>query len=129
MNTCTLIGFVGKDPEKRKLQNGSDLLSFTLATNERYKDAKGELKTITCWHNISYFNPPKSIVDSIGKGSQLCIVGSIRYSSYETKTGEKRTTTYIAPTHVYKLESKANTDSTPASDEPSAAFINDDIPF
>lgn len=129
MNTCTLIGFVGKDPEKRKLQNGSDLLSFTLATNEKYKDSKGELKTITCWHNISYFNPPQYLIDSIGKGSQLCIVGSIRYSSYETKTGEKRTTTYIAPTHVYKLESKANTENVTVPAEPSAAFINDDIPF
>ena len=57
MNRATLIGNVGGDPEKRTFGNGGSVVSFSLATNESWKDkGSGERKTKTEWHRISIFN-------------------------------------------------------------------------
>ena len=52
-NTVQLIGHVGNDPEIVNLESGKKLAKFSVATNESYKNAKGEKITDTQWHNIS----------------------------------------------------------------------------
>jgi len=37
-NKVTLIGNLGRDPEIRTLENGTKVGTFSLATNENYRD-------------------------------------------------------------------------------------------
>ncbi len=41
-NKVQLIGHVGSDPEIKTFDGGKKLANFTLATNESYKNDKGE---------------------------------------------------------------------------------------
>ena len=45
VNKALLLGFVGKDPEQRNLPNGELVVTFSLATTEKYK--KEQSKRIT----------------------------------------------------------------------------------
>ena len=49
-NSVQLIGNLGQKPEIINLESGKKLAKFSLATNETYKDAKGEKQTQTEWH-------------------------------------------------------------------------------
>ena len=53
LNKVMLIGNLGKEPEIRVNQaSGKKVVSFSLATSRRYRDANGEQKEDTQWHNI-----------------------------------------------------------------------------
>ena len=41
MNRATLLGHAGRDPEIRDLKKGGKAAVFTLATTEKWKDARG----------------------------------------------------------------------------------------
>ena len=52
-NKVKLIGRLGVEPELVKFETGRTLARFTLATNENYKDKKGEWHELTQWHTIN----------------------------------------------------------------------------
>ena len=47
INKVILIGNLGRDPEIRRLESGSAVGKFSVATNENYKDKSGEWQTQT----------------------------------------------------------------------------------
>ncbi len=49
-NKVQLIGNLGKNPEVKTLDSGKKLARFTIATNESYRNAKGEKVEDTQWH-------------------------------------------------------------------------------
>ena len=51
-NKVQLIGNLGNAPEVRSTEAGKKLVRFSVATNEQYKNAKGERVTETQWHNL-----------------------------------------------------------------------------
>ena len=52
LNKVMLIGNLGKDPELRFTSSGVPVATFTIATNESWKDQEGNLQERTEWHNI-----------------------------------------------------------------------------
>ena len=57
VNKVILIGNLGRDPEVRRLNSGDQVVSFSLATTESWRDkATGERKDRTEWHNIVIWN-------------------------------------------------------------------------
>jgi single-stranded DNA-binding protein len=74
INKVTLLGRLGGDPDVRSFEDDGDrVASFSLATNERWRDAKtGETKNRTEWHKISVKGPLVAIVEqSLAKGSRI----------------------------------------------------------
>ncbi len=51
-NKVQLIGNLGNNPEVITLESGKKLAKFSLATNESYKNNKGEKVTETQWHHV-----------------------------------------------------------------------------
>jgi single-strand DNA-binding protein len=51
-NKVQLIGNLGNDPEIINLDGGKKLAKFSIATNESYKNAQGELVKETQWHHV-----------------------------------------------------------------------------
>ena len=51
-NKVQLIGNLGNAPEIINLESGKKLAKFAIATNESYKNAKGETVKETQWHNL-----------------------------------------------------------------------------
>ena len=51
-NSVRLVGNLGADPEVKSFDSNKKMARFSLATNESYKNDKGEKVTETQWHNI-----------------------------------------------------------------------------
>jgi len=90
-NKVQLIGNLGQDPEVVNLDSGSKLAKFSIATNETYRNAKGEKVTDTQWHNIVVWGKLADVVENfLHKGSEVAVEGKLIHRSYENKEGEKR---------------------------------------
>ncbi|MAZ26970.1 MAG: single-stranded DNA-binding protein [Cytophagaceae bacterium] len=95
-NKVQLIGNLGNDPEIVNLDSGKKLAKFSIATNETYKNNKGERVTDTQWHNVVAWGKTAEIVESyVTKGKEIAIEGKLTSRSYETKNGEKRWVTEV----------------------------------
>jgi single-strand DNA-binding protein len=109
INKVTLIGNVGSDPELRETQSGKSVCSFSLATNESYKDQQGNNKQQTEWHKIKAWGKLAEICkDYLTKGKLVYIEGKIRTSSYD-KDGVKTYSTEIVANQMKMLSSNQNT--------------------
>lgn len=95
-NKVQLIGNLGSDPEIINLESGKTLAKFAIATNESYKNAKGERVTDTQWHNVVAWGKTAKIVENfLSKGKEVAIEGKLTTRSYENKQGEKRYVTEV----------------------------------
>lgn len=107
VNRVILIGNLGKDPEIRHLENGRARASFTLATNEVYKNKDGEKVTNTDWHNIVLWTPLAEIAEKyLSKGKQVYIEGKLTNRSYTDKDGQPKYITEIVGQNLVLLGSK-----------------------
>ncbi|WP_424003633.1 single-stranded DNA-binding protein [Maribacter sp. IgM3_T14_3] len=105
-NKVQLIGNVGNDPEMTVLESGKKVIRFSLATNENYKNGKGEKVQNTDWHNIVAWGKTAEIIETYAsKGKQIAIHGKLTSRSYETKEGDKRYITEIVVSEVLLLGS------------------------
>ncbi len=106
-NKVQLIGNLGNDPEIINLDGGSKLAKFPIATNETYKNAKGEKVTDTQWHNVVAWGKTAEIVENfLTKGNEVALEGKLTHRSYETKEGEKRYITEIRCNELLMLGNK-----------------------
>ena len=136
VNKVILLGSAGKDPEVRYAASGTAFASFTLATNERYKDKSGEWQERTEWHSLTAFSRTAEVVrDYVKKGSKLYIEGKLQTRSWDDKqSGQKRYRTEIVVDELVLLSGTGERHEAPAAQshasEPDAAEIDDDsIPF
>lgn len=103
-NKVQLIGNLGNDPEIINLESGKTLAKFSIATNESYKNAKGEKITDTQWHNVVAWGQTAKIVENyLTKGKEVAVEGKLTSRSYETKEGEKRYITEIVCNELVML--------------------------
>lgn len=87
-NKVQLIGRLGKNPETKETTNGKKYARFSLATNEVYRNAKGERIEETTWHHIILWGKLAEIADTyLEKGKEVLIEGKLLNRSYETKEG------------------------------------------
>ena len=100
LNKALLIGNIGKDPEIRVNQaSGKKVVSFSLATSRRYRDANGEQKEDTQWHNIVGWGKVAEVFEQLGirKGTSLYVEGRLTNRSWtDQASGQKRYVTEVA---------------------------------
>ena len=103
-NKVQLIGNLGNDPEIVNLDSGKKLAKFSIATNETYKNNKGERVTDTQWHNVVAWGKTAKVIENyVTKGKEVAIEGKLTSRSYETKQGEKRYLTEIVCNELLML--------------------------
>lgn len=90
-NSVTLIGNLGKDPEVKQLQSGRAVARFSLATNETYRNQKGDKVTSTQWHTlIAWGKTAETMGNLLKKGKEVVVHGKLTYRTYEDKEGITR---------------------------------------
>ena len=95
-NKVQLIGHVGNDPEIKSFDGGKKLAKLSIATNESYKNDKGEKVEETQWHNLVAWGKTTEIIEKyVIKGKEIAIEGKLTHKSYEDKNGEKRYVTEV----------------------------------
>ena len=71
-NRVQLIGHVGNDPEIKTFEGGRKLATITLATNDHYKNAKGEKVEQTEWHRLTAWGNTAEIIEQfVKKGKEM----------------------------------------------------------
>ncbi|MGJ8551040.1 single-stranded DNA-binding protein [Winogradskyella wichelsiae] len=103
-NKVQLIGNLGNDPEITNFESGKRLAKFSVATNETYKNAKGEKVTDTQWHNVVAWGKTAEVVEKfVTKGKEVAIEGKLTSRSWEDKDGVKRYITEIVCSELLML--------------------------
>lgn len=135
VNKAILIGRLGKDPEVRYTPDGTMVTTFSLATDEQWKDKNGEKVQKTEWHRIVTYRKLAEICGNyLVKGKLVFIEGRIQTRAWEDKEGVKRNMTEIVANDMKMLDSKgqgkADNDATPDT-----AYVSnggtpmEDVPF
>ncbi|MFH0990726.1 MAG: single-stranded DNA-binding protein [bacterium] len=134
INKAILIGHIGKDPELRYTNSGVAVATFSLATNESWKDPEGNVQERTQWHNIVVWRKLAEVCgEYLKKGSKIYMEGRIQYRNYDDKNGVKRYVTEIVMDELVMLDSRGSSGggseyTAPPSEEP-AGGKSDDLPF
>ncbi len=98
INKVILVGNVGQDPQVRTMNSGQKVVSFSLATSERWRDRQtGEQKEQTEWHRVVIFNP--NLVDvaerMLQKGTKLYLEGALKTRKWQNQQGMDVYTTEV----------------------------------
>ena len=107
-NSVRLTGFLGNDPEVKVLANNRKLVRMSIATDESYKNEKGEKVKETQWHYVNVWGKTADIAEKyLHKGSEVSIEGRLSNRSYVDKDGVKRYTTEIVVNDLLLLGKKS----------------------
>ena len=111
-NRVQLIGRLGQTPEVKKLESGRTVANFSLATNDKYKNKKGEWIETTEWHNLVAWGKTAEIVEKfVKKGNEIAIEGKLTNKNWEDKDGNKRYTTEILVNELLLMGNKPTTNN------------------
>jgi single-strand DNA-binding protein len=97
MNSITLVGRAGRDPEVRYFETGTMVANLSLAVNRRSKDEEPD------WFNLEIWGKQAQVAaDYVKKGSLIGVIGRVGQQEWTDRTtGEKRSKTVVT---VERLE-------------------------
>jgi single-strand DNA-binding protein len=141
INRIVLEGRLTRDPELRRSPADVAIASFTIACDNRQKNADGT-KTTTFINCITFRQSADSVAKYTRKGSLVCVDGQLVQRNFDRKDGTKGTTFEILADRVEFLEpkgdSKTNDKTVSIQPEPvaddsknleSIDIVDDDLPF
>lgn len=84
MNSITICGQLGKDAELRSLQDGTPVLSFSVA------DSMGRGKEAIWWNCSLFGKRAEALQQYLVKGQAVTVVGTVAEREWIDKDGQKR---------------------------------------
>jgi len=106
-NKVQLVGRLGNKPDIRVTDKGRKYARFSIATNEFYKNAKGEAVESTYWHNIvAWGKVAEKAEQYLNKGSEVSVEGKLVSKTYTDKEGNKRFATEVDINQLELVNSK-----------------------
>jgi single-strand DNA-binding protein len=95
-NSVRLMGHLGQNPEIKTTNTGKKVASFSLATNDSFKDSNGNKVTEAMWHSIVAWGKQAEFSEKyLEKGKEVVIEGKLSVRNYVDKTGTKKYVTEI----------------------------------
>ncbi|MBD1260579.1 single-stranded DNA-binding protein [Maribacter polysiphoniae] len=106
-NHVQLIGNVGQEPTITNLESGKKVARLSLATNENYKDNKGEKQTDTNWHTVVAWGKNAEIIEKYAdKGKEIGVVGKLKTRTFTANDGNQRYVTEVVADEILLMGSK-----------------------
>jgi len=111
VNSITLVGRAGRDPEVRYFESGSVVANLTLAVNRLNRDDEPD------WFNLEIWGKQAQVAaDYVRKGSLLGIIGSFKLDRWtDRSTGEERSKPVIRVDRLELLSSRRDGQNAPAA--------------
>ena len=108
LNSVQIIGFVGKDPERRQARsNGAAFTVLSVATQRSWKNADDEWASKTEWHRVVAWNSlGERVAASLRQGDHVLVEGTLVSSSYEREIGKGKKATTVKQT-VWQIRADA----------------------
>ncbi|WCZ36028.1 single-stranded DNA-binding protein [Corynebacterium heidelbergense] len=100
------IGNLVADPELRYAQNGKAILNLRIAFNRRRKTDSGQWEDAdSAYVSAALFDQQaERMAQHLTKGDKVAVMGQLKHREYETKEGQKRTSTEVQFPIVEKIE-------------------------
>lgn len=126
-NHIHLTGNLGADPTTVTLKSGQTATEFSLATNEYFRDGDGNRQTRTEWHKIKAYGKLAELFDEhLQRGSQISIVGSMRYRKWMDKHEQVRTSAEVIAEEFTFLSSGKRSEQKEASENTGDLVVEPD---
>ena len=142
LNSIVLIGRLTADPEIRNTENGTPVLSFSIAVQRNYKPKNEENYPVDFINLVAWRNSTEFISNNFKKGYLISIEGSLESRKYTDKDGNNRTAFEVKVDRAHFCDSgnrqNGNRNNAPASIPTPADFVadfssvregDDDLPF
>jgi single-strand DNA-binding protein len=140
-----VIGNLGKDCVVNTV-NGKNVINFTVAHTEKYRDSQGNNQEKTTWVDCAYWTDRTAISPYLTKGKQVFVEGAPEVRSFTRQDGTSGASLSLRVREVQLLGGRGETGAVPASSGsyasssssssgssvPSASEITepiDDLPF
>lgn len=119
LNKVHLIGNLTRDPELKALPTGDKVCTFSMATNETYKDKNGAKQEKVEFHNIVVWGKTaENVATYMKKGSQIYVEGKLQTRSWDdTATNTKKYRTEILAVSVQFGSKPQGSSSAPAKEK------------
>ena len=107
INSVTLVGRAGRDPEVRYFESGTVVANLTMAVNRRNRNDEPD------WFNLEIWGKQAQVAaDYVKKGSLIGITGSFKLDSWKDRnTGEDRNKPVVRVDRLELLGSKRDSDN------------------
>ena len=127
INSVTLVGRAGRDPEVRYFESGTVVANLTMAVNRRNRNDE------TDWFNLEMWCKQAQVAaDYVKKGSLIGITGSFKLDSWKDRnTGENRNKPVVRVDRLELLGSKRDSENNnyQSNNSYDHQLNNDEIPF
>ena len=102
LNNIQIIGNLGGTPDMKFLNDGkSQVVNFSVAVNERWKNRDGEPQERTTWLRIVAFNGiGQACAEHLAKGDGVYVEGRLQVREYEDKDHNERTSVEVVASKV-----------------------------
>ena len=127
INSVTLVGRAGRDPEVRYFESGTVVANLTMAVNRRNREDEPD------WFNLEIWGKQAQVAaDYVKKGSLIGVTGSFKMDSWKDRnTGEDRNKPVVRVDRLELLGSKKDSENSNFQNSNSfnQQLNNDEIPF
>ena len=122
LNRIVLCGNLTADPELAYAPSGMAICKLRLAVNERVKNSQtGEWTDRPCYVDITVFgNQAEPCNQYLSKGSPVLLEGKLRYETWETPEGAKRSKHSVVAERVQFIAPREDSAPRPAASSPAA---------
>ncbi|MEN9549867.1 MAG: hypothetical protein RIR12_2458 [Bacteroidota bacterium] len=100
-----VIGRLGKDCTVNTV-NGKNVMNFTVAHSEKYKDSQGALQEKTIWVDCAYWSDRTAVAQYLQKGTQVFVEGQPEARSFQRTDGTPGASLSLRVREVQLLGSK-----------------------
>ena len=132
-----VIGNLGKDCVVNTV-NGKNVINFTVAHTEKFRDAQGNNQERTTWVDCAYWTDRTGISPYLTKGKQVYVEGTPEVRTFTRQDGSSGASLSLRVREVQLLGGRSDNGNAPAS--PAAATASapasveagepvDDLPF
>src|SRR5687767_12694637 len=101
MAKAQIIGNVGREPEQRYTQQGTQIATFSVAVNNRRRNPDGSFSEETEWYRVTAFGRLADVcLQYVQKGSQVFVDGRLRMDRWTGQDGQPRYTLDVVASDV-----------------------------
>jgi single-strand DNA-binding protein len=116
LNKVILIGCLGQNAEAKTAQNNKEYVILNIATQESWKNDKGEYETRTEWHRVYAWRNLSNFARTLQKGQLVAREGILRHREVEDDIKGTAYKHRIAEIHAISMKRLSKVE---AADDPS----------
>ncbi|MCQ5211141.1 single-stranded DNA-binding protein [Megasphaera massiliensis] len=128
MNTITIVGNIGKDPESRVTRKGTPIVYFSVADNKKKPGGQGNEWVSQWWRCTAFKEQAEAIVQELHSGDRVEVTGRLDQQEYVSKDGNNKVAYNVIVNRIAKVVRPMRNNNGDFNNMGSEV-VEEDIPF